>query len=175
MSVKDLAEMRFGRWRVTSFHYVKGRAARWLCICDCGTFRLVRSALLTNGSSKSCGCVSTEWLMANLPRRTHGQSKSSEFHTWRGLKQRCTNPKNPQWPDYGGRGINVCKRWLRSFAAFYSDMGQRPPGLTLDRRDNDSGYGPSNCRWATRSEQNKNRRPSGFGNQNRRTGKRRNS
>lgn len=71
--------------------------------------------------------------------------------------QRCTNPNNPAWRLYGGRGITVCARW-RDFPAFLADMGERPNGLTLDRIDNDRGYEPGNCRWATWSEQRSNQR-----------------
>lgn len=77
------------------------------------------------------------------------------------MVKRCTNPNNWAWKYYGGRGIDVCKRWRESFANFLADMGERPRGLTLDRRDNDGDYTPKNCRWVTRAEQSRNRRKPG--------------
>ena len=85
--------------------------------------------------------------------------ESPEHNSWRSMVKRCTYPKATGFKNWGGRGITVCERWLHSFEAFYADMGPRPEGTTLDRRDNDLGYSPDNCRWATRSEQNANQRP----------------
>jgi len=93
-------------------------------------------------------------------RAKHRDSLAVEYRIWSGIKQRCLNPKIPWWKNYGGRGIQVCERWLQSYKAFLADMGRRPaPHLSIDRRDNDGNYEPGNCRWATRSEQQRNKRP----------------
>jgi hypothetical protein len=91
-------------------------------------------------------------------REYHGGAYSIEYNTWVKIIQKCTNPRDPKWPDYGGRGIKVCAAWRESFATFLSDMGPRPKGMSIDRRKNDEGYEPGNCRWATKFEQAQNRR-----------------
>ena len=94
---------------------------------------------------------------------THGMSYSSEYNTWKSMKQRCENPKNTHYKNYGARGIGVCKEWSDSFENFYKDMGNKPTKKhTLERVDNSSGYSPKNCRWATSSEQNRNKRGNVF-------------
>lgn len=93
----------------------------------------------------------------------HGMSNSPEFAIWRTMRQRCSNLKNKDYADYGGRGITVCDRWAKSFLSFYKDMGPRPAGKWLERSNNDLGYGPGNCIWATPKQQNNNRRPRTLG------------
>ena len=94
----------------------------------------------------------------NRPKERHGLTKTPTYYAWVSMLQRCTNPNHRAWPSYGGRGITVCKRWLNSFSKFLADMGEKPEGLTLERIKNGKGYSPSNCRWATVSEQNANKR-----------------
>ena len=88
----------------------------------------------------------------------HGMWNTSEYKAWVSMKQRCLSTSHAQWADYGGRGVSVCAAWVAGFEAFYADMGPRPAGTTLDRKDNTLGYSPSNCRWATPQQQACNRR-----------------
>lgn len=130
----------------------------WFCRCSCGTIRSVRGRSLTAGTTKSCGCLQKEIVSrANFKHGHGGYMRSREYKSWHMMIQRCTNSRNDRWADYGGRGITVCKRWL-VFANFLSDMGKRPARKSIDRKDNDSGYNPGNCRWATPHEQQLNRR-----------------
>lgn len=123
----------------------------WLCQCDCGNTSIVRGGHLRTGSTSSCGCLVTK----------HGMYRSREYATWRSMVQRCTNPKDTNYPHYGARGISVCNRWRESFEAFLADVGARPAGMSLDRfPDMNGNYEPGNVRWATAAEQAHNRRRS---------------
>lgn len=131
----------------------------WFCRCECGRFKTVLGYRLRHGITKSCGCLIRE-SAARSGRlcKTHGRSKTNEYRCWAEMFQRCTNSNRCNWKYYGGRGIKVCKRW-RKFENFFTDMGLRPKGKTLDRFPNNNGnYEPGNCRWATHSQQQKNRR-----------------
>lgn len=138
---------------------------KWMCMCLCGSVKVVLNEHLLSGRSSSCGCLRRELMGAiGRGRLRHGAAvhgrETPEFRVWMGMKQRCYAMKSPAWDRYGGRGIAVCARWLESFENFLSDMGRRPsPDLSLDRINNDGNYEPGNCRWATRKEQNANRRP----------------
>lgn len=149
-SVADLAGQRFGRFEVLArADNDRHGNAKWDCLCDCGSARAVLGRSLRSGVTQSCGCMNKEINAANI---THGMSATREYKAWAGMVQRCTNPKHHKWPRYGGRGIRVCDRWL-SFENFYEDMGHRPPGMTVDRENNDGNYEPTNCRWATAQQQ----------------------
>lgn len=149
--MNDLTNKKFGRWTVLSFG---GRTATrdrvWNCRCECGTEKLVRGGHLTSGRSPSCGCVSKERNTAKFT--THGMFGRPIYRLWAAMIARCENKKVACYPRYGGRGIRVCPEW-HSFEAFYADMGERPPGKSLDRIDNDGPYCKANCRWATATEQ----------------------
>jgi hypothetical protein len=151
---------RFGRWAVleATRYKVYPNKTRILfheCRCDCGTIQFVSIYKLHTGHSQSCGCLQVE--RASKASITHGRSKSRVYRIWSCIITRCTNPKAINYERYGGRGITVCERW-RKFENFFEDMGEPPPGLTIDRTDNDGPYCKDNCAWRTASEQAKNRR-----------------
>jgi hypothetical protein len=154
----DLTGKRFGRL-VTVRHAqeVAGpkAATRWECICDCGTHLLASTRSLRSGHTKSCGCLQKERVTQRSTR--HGLTKTPTWRAWRAMVARCTVSTNASYPSYGGRGISVCPRW-RQFENFLADMGDRPSGTTIDRVDNDGNYEPANCRWATREQQDSNKR-----------------
>jgi hypothetical protein len=150
-TIPDKTGLRFGRWVVQRRAGSVGRRAAWLCLCDCGTERVLNSQILSEGASLSCGCLQKERVSAAA--KTHGESRSRLYKQWTSMKQRCGNPKDRQYALYGGRGITVCAEWMASFEAFSAHVGHKPVGTSLDRIDNSKGYEPGNVRWATGSEQ----------------------
>jgi hypothetical protein len=123
--------------------------------CSCGVEKEIRDSNVKSGETVSCGCFHRQ--QAKTQFKTHGMTGSREYRTWSGMIQRCTNPKNTKFKSYGGRGIKVCKRWIK-FSNFFKDMGIRPIGMTLDRIDTNGDYKLSNCKWSTIWEQNNNSR-----------------
>lgn len=163
-SFVDMTGATFGRLTVIDSTNVPGSDGRAavLCRCECGVERLISKGHLAAGRIKSCGCLRAEMLASGLNSdEKHGHTtgkRSPTYYSWHKMKQRCYNPKQVGYKNYGGRGIVVCDRWRDSFSAFLEDMGERPKGKTLDRIDPDGNYEPSNCRWASYSEQTQNRR-----------------
>lgn len=139
----------------------------WLCRCECGKEVTVITNSLTRGNTRSCGCWERDFVMPILFAKrgdttVHGHAgrgrQSLTYSSWQSMNNRCTNPKNPRWNEYGGRGITIDPRW-REFQNFLADMGERASkDLSIDRIDCDGPYTAQNCRWATRSQQQLNRR-----------------
>lgn len=152
---------RFGRLKVLRRHKESTPAgkARWICRCDCGKRLVVISPSLIAGRTRSCGCLHDEISGARL--RTHGMSKTQpEYSPWKAMRSRCGNKAHRSYHLYGGRGIRVCSRWSR-FTKFLKDMGPRPTARhSIERKDPNGDYEPSNCYWATSSQQVRNRRNS---------------
>ena len=143
-----------------TFNYLGKMERRFNFKCECGNIKEIRLHDVKQGVTKSCGCLNME-NKKNKIKHSHTINKiaTSEYDAWSNMKQRCNNLNNCSFKYYGGRGIKVCDRWLRSFKNFIDDMGRKPgPEYSLDRINNDGNYEPINCKWSTLSEQNKNKR-----------------
>lgn len=157
-----MLERDFDRWRVLRRHTstTSGRHVQWICQCACGTIRTVTGGSLRSGNSRSCGCLQKDLL--SIRARTHGRSGTHIQRVYKAMKGRCLNPNNPGWKDYGGRGIKIHEDWLgpHGLENFYAHIGDCPsPQHSLDRYPNNDGdYEPGNVRWATKKQQQRNRR-----------------
>jgi hypothetical protein len=153
---RDLTGQRFGQLIALSY----SSDGKWNVLCDCGRETTTDGGHLTTGHTKSCGC--TARARAASGRRRHGMTDTPTYKVWCNMRDRCERQEATAYANYGGRGITVCEAW-RSFAAFLSDMGQRPSlAHSIDRIDNDGNYEPGNCRWATDLDQANNKRSNRF-------------
>lgn len=152
-----MTQTKYGLWTTydDSNKIIIGNKTYLACRCECGAIKNVIVKNLKSGTSKNCGCVrSRKTIERNVK---HNKRFTREWRIWRAMKTRCTNENQPQYHNYGGRGIQVCKEWSENFMSFYNDMGESPEGYSLDRIDVNGNYCKENCKWSTVSEQLRNK------------------
>lgn len=153
----DMTGQKFGSLTVIEYagrdKKTKKCASLWECLCACGDVIITRRSSLVRGATTSCGCEQ------KIAVTIHGKLNTPTYHSWQSMKQRCLNPKAPNYSRYGGKGVKIHKPWVESFENFLADMGERPRGTTLDRYPDTRGnYEPKNCRWSSCVDQNNNKR-----------------
>lgn len=155
--LRDLTGQKFGRLTVIKRAESRAEVTRWLCLCECGKETIVGYPNLANGHTKSCGCYNSE--LVKKRSVTHGMRNTRLYEIWKGMKNRCENPNEPSYMNYGGRGICVCAEWHKPevFMEWALENGYSDK-LTIDRINYNGNYEPGNCRWATAKEQGRNKR-----------------
>jgi len=150
----SLIGLKFGKLIIIKLIFIKNKHNYFKCKCDCGNEKIIRKDHIKSGKIKSCGCLRIELSKKRTLKHGHlsGYKMSRTYAAWRSAKKRCLDSKNINYKDYGGRGIKICKRWMK-FENFFKDVGEIPKGLTLDRINNNKGYSPSNFRLITQKEQ----------------------
>lgn len=154
---EDLSGKKFGMLTVLSYSHTANGCAHWLCKCDCGNTKTVLAGNLTSGKTRSCGCLQRK--RASKSSKSHGGSQTRLYRIWKGMKNRCCNPRAHEYENYGGRGIRVCDEW-QSFEAFrdWALQNGYSKDLTIERKDSSGMYEPSNCVWIPLPDQGKNTR-----------------
>lgn len=158
----DLTGKQYGRLTAVRRVNLK-HGTGWECVCSCGNIKQVYTQNLRNGKTKSCGCYQSDHQSQVITERNtvHGHNvvgnSTPTYRSWIAMRQRCNDQNSDNYPNYGGRGITICERW-DNFLLFLEDMGERPPDTSIDRIDVNGNYEKDNCRWATRSQQQKNKR-----------------
>lgn len=156
---EDFTGTKFHRLTAVMLDATKSSSRHWICLCECGNRTSIAGSRLKNGIVKSCGCLRNETTAQRMTK--HGQANRNKhtrlYKIWLGMVSRCSIPSATGYERYGGAGIRVCESWLK-FENFAADMGDPPTGYSIDRKNSAKDYEPSNCRWATRQEQNENRK-----------------
>jgi hypothetical protein len=153
--VKDRAGQFFGRLLLVAYAGRLNNKTMWICRCECGESRTLAVENLVSGATVSCGCHRKKI----LDKTSHGLAGKRAYNIWKNIVDRCRNPNNRHYADYGGRGVDVCDEWL-DVTNFYRDMGDPPDGRSIERLDNNLGYSKDNCVWATDTQQRRNKRSS---------------